>query len=587
MTVERQFNMMAPTSRGVGPDDRIGGPMSSRRVHVGLFAVATVLFVLASACSSSGGGGGGVKSGGVLRIGTSEGIDSLNPFVGFNQDDFNVWTYIYPSLLGYDTTSANYDYAPNFATKWEESSDGLTWTFHTVPGAKWSDGQPLNAEDVAWTFNMMLKYASGPAGAWAGSVAFLKSIKATDPNTVVFTYTKPFGIVEFNLGLTPILPPQVWQQYATGDGKAIKTFPNEPENGKPLVGGGPFLLTEYRKNDIALFQQNPNYWGTKPHIDGFGLQYYDSQDAEVTALKTGQLDAIEALPPTSVDTLNSAGIHVYQGPALVLRDFLFNVDPHKKSHRELLNPKVREAFEYAVDRNSIVQTAWLGHAAPGASIVPAGNSTGGIEWHDPSVQPLPFDIAKANQILDSLGYAKGSDGIRVAEGHPMSYTVIFPHAESGTGDRSFQIIQQDFKQIGVQLTQKRLDDSAAWNAMYAGTSGGYTYDLAMWDWYPAADPDFILSVLTCDQYGNWNDTGYCNPAYDKLYEEQRAAVNPQDRQKIVYQMQELAYNDRPYIILTYDERLDAWSPSWTGFIESPQGFFNNFSTQSLLSVHQA
>ncbi|HEX9122143.1 MAG TPA: ABC transporter substrate-binding protein [Actinomycetota bacterium] len=514
-------------------------------------------------------------------------MSSPNPFVGFNQDDYSTWMYIYPSLLQYDTTTPTYDYIGGFAQDWSQSSDGLTVTFHTTPGAKWSDGQPLTADDAAWTFNMIKQYASGPAGAWAGSVTFLKSIQATDADTLVATYDRPSGTALFDLGLTPILPPQVWQKYATGDGKALKTFQNVPENGQPLVGGGPFVMTEYRKNDIALFQRNPNWYGTKPHIEGFGLQFFRDEDAMITALKTGQLDAINEIPPTSVETLKSAGMHVYEGQALALRDFIFNLDPNKTQHRELLNPKVREAMEYAIDRDSIAQTAWLEYASPGSTIIPAGNATGGVQWHDPNVQPLPFDIDKANQILDALGYQRGSDGTRMADGQPMAYDVVFPQDEEGAGDRAFQIIQQDFKQIGVELTQKRLDDNAAWNAMYCGGKCGYNFDLAMWDWFPAADPDFILSVLTCNEYGNWNDTGYCNPAYDRLYEEQKSAVDPQERQKIVFQMQEMAYNDRPYIILTYDKRLDAWSPDWDGFVESVQGIYNNFSTQSLTSVHQA
>jgi peptide/nickel transport system substrate-binding protein len=169
----------------------------------------------------------------------------------------------------------------------------------------------------------------------------------------------------------------------------------------------------------------------------------------------------------------------------------------------------------------------------------------------------------------------------------MSYKVVFPQDEEGAGDRAFQIIQQDFKEIGIQLSQDRLDDNAAWNAMYCGGNCGYDFDLAMWDWFPAADPDFILSVLTCDQFGNWNDSGYCNPAYDKLYKEQKSEVDPAKRQQIIFEMQKMVYNDRPYIILTYDKRLDAWSKSWEGFVESTQGIFNSFSTQSLTSVHQA
>jgi peptide/nickel transport system substrate-binding protein len=117
--------------------------------------------------------------------------------------------------------------------------------------------------------------------------------------------------------------------------------------------------------------------------------------------------------------------------------------------------------------------------------------------------------------------------------------------------------------------------------------GHYVYDLAMWDWFPAADPDFILSVITCDEWGNWSDGGYCNHQYDTLYAEQKTAVDPQDRQQIIFKMQSIAFNARPYIILTYDKRLDAWSPNWQGFVESTQGIYNNFSTQSLLSVHQA
>jgi peptide/nickel transport system substrate-binding protein len=558
-----------------------------RRLAIAVASLLVVAFV-ASACSGSGSRGtGSGRDGGVLRIGTSSGISSLNPFVGFNQDDYSTWMYIYPSLLQYDTTSSAYDYIPGFATDWTRSDDGLTLTFHTVADATWSDGEPLTADDVAWTFQTIQKYADGPAGAWAGSVTFLDSIEATDDTTVVATYDRPSGTALFDLGLTPILPEQVWEQYATGDGKGMKTFPNEPEDGTPLVGGGPFVLTEYRKNDIALFEANPNYYGTKPHIDGFGLQFFRDEDAMVTALKTDELDAINEIPPTSVDTLRSAGMTVYTGQALALRDFIFNVDPDKTEHRELLDPKVREAFEYAIDRDSIVQTAWLGYASPGATIVPAGNATGGIQWHDPSVEPLPFDTGQANQILDSLGYAKGADGIRVADGHPMSYEVVFPQDEAGAGDRAFQIIQQDFQDIGVRLQQKRLDDNAAWNAMYCGEKCGYDFDLAMWDWFPAADPDFILNVLTCDQYGNWNDTGYCNPKYDELYQQQKGSVDPADRQQVVYEMQKLAFQDRPYIILTYDQRLDAWSPKWEGLVESTQGIFNNFSTQSLTSVHQA
>jgi peptide/nickel transport system substrate-binding protein len=389
-----------------------------------------------------------------------------------------------------------------------------------------------------------------------------------------------------NLGLIPILPRQVWGQYATGNGSGLKRYPNALPGGTPLVSGGPFVLVRYTPNQVALFKRNPDFYGVKPHLDGFGLQFFQSPDAMVTAMKSGQLDAIEHLPPTAVATVKAAGFHVAVGPALEFRDFIFNSNPKKPQHRELLNPKVRMAFEYAINRQQIVKTAWLGYATPGTTIVLPAEITNGIHWHDPAIKPLPFDIAKANQILDSLGYARGANGIRVADGHPMSYTVIFPHAEIGPGDRAFLIIQSDLKQIGVQLHLQPMDDTAAFNAITAPGIKYLNFDLAMWDWLPGMDPDFILSILGCNQYGSWSDSGYCNAAYDKLYQAQGVAVNPQQRLRIVYQMQQMIYTARPYIVLTNDDKVDAWSPHFAGIVESPQSLFNSLSLQSLVSAYQ-
>ncbi len=538
--------------------------------------------LLGAACSKT--SSGAVKQGGIVRIGTIEGIDSLNPFVGFNQDAYSTWFYIYPSLEQYDTRT--YTFVPNFATSYQTSSDGLIWTFHLVQNAKWSDGQPLTAQDVAWTINTIIKFQGGPTAIWAGSVAHLSSVQATDTNTIVATYKRPVANVLPNLGFIPILPQHVWAQYATGNGHALKTYPNEPTGGKPLVGAGPFILTEYKKNDVAIFAKNPTFYGPKPRLGGFGLQYFTSPDAMVTALKSGQLDAIEHLPPTAVSSVKSAGFNVFIGRALEFRDFIINSNPHKLQHRELLNPQVRMAFEYAIDREQIVKTAWLGYASPGSTIVPPSSTTNGIQWHASNIKGLPFDLAKANQILDSLGYARGPDGIRVANGHPMSYTVIFPHAETGPGDRAFAIIQNDFRQIGVNLIQRSMDDSAAFDAIGSPNFKYLNFDLAMWDWIPGMDPDFILMILGCNTYGAWSDTGYCNHHYDQLYQEQGTTIDPHQRLQIVYQMQQIVYNARPYIVLSYDDQIDAWSTHFTGFVESTQGIFNSLSLQALTSAHE-
>jgi peptide/nickel transport system substrate-binding protein len=552
-----------------------------------LLALCSAVAVLGVGCTGGGGTSnstsGSSASGGHLIIGTTSNIDTLNPFVTFQQNSYAAFEYIYPQLVQYN--SQTFEFKPDFAQSWDQSSDHLTWTFHTVPNATWSDGQPLTANDAAWTMNTILKYGNGPAANLIGSLAYVKGAQATDDNTLVVTYSAPAANVLPELQQLPILPQHVWEQYATGDGKGLRQFANVPTGDQPLASGGPFEVAEYKKDQVTIFQTNQDFYGPKPSIEGFGLQYFSNDDAMVAALQSDQIQAAINVPPTAIATLNgNKSIHVYDGQGLQLRDFIINSSPEKTTNLELQDPRVRMAMEYAIDRNAIGQTAWLGYAKPGSTIVPPGAGV----WHDSQIQPLPYDLAKANAILDAAGYKRGSDGIRVANGHPMSYTVLFAADESGAGDSTFRIIQSGFQQIGIQIAQRKMDNDAVNTAILGDNNTYNKFDLAMWDWYPCCPvPDFILSVLQCSQWGGWSDTGYCNKTYDNLYKAQELANDQSKRQKIVYSMQQIAYNDRPYIVLSYDDQLNAWSTAWTGFVESSLGLFNNLSKESLTQVHQA
>ena len=555
---------------------------SKLMLGAGLVAALALVTGCASQSSPPGGKqdnqGQQVVEGGTLRLGSSSSIDSMNPFVALNQDAYSTFEYIYPELVQYD---AHMQFAPDFAKSWSTSSDGKVWTFKTQPGAKWSDGQPLTAKDAAWTFTTILDFAKSAAGNQAATLTNLKSAKATDDHTLQLTYSTPVANVLSNLQQLPILPEHVWSKYASGNGKDLKNYPNTPTSSQPVVSGGPFELVKFQKNQIALFKRNPNWYGQKPHIDGFGIQFFANDDAMVTALKNGQIDAVEALPATSVKTVKQAGLTVTTVPGEEFHDFIFNSNPKKTKNRELLDPKVRAAFEYAIDREQIVKTSQLGMAQPGSSIVPPASGGG---WFDQSLQAISYDPSKANQILDSLGYKKGSNGIRIANGHPMDYQLIFP--TDGADERSFEIIQHDLQAVGIKITARTMDGSAAWNATIAPNGKYLDFDLSMWDWVPLVDPDFILSVMTCDSYNDWNDSGYCNPAYDKLYKEQAVATDETKRHQIVDQMQQMLYHDKPYIVLDYLDIVDSWTKDWAGFVEGPQGLYNALSKESLISVHR-
>jgi peptide/nickel transport system substrate-binding protein len=539
---------------------------------------------LLAGCSgqSGAGGGGAAAGGGVLRIGTSYPIDSMNPFVAQSDYSYVAYEYIYPQLVQYD---AQLRIAPDFATSWRRSADGLTWTFRTRPHVTWSDGRPLTAADAAWTINSILKYDNGPTANSAGVLAHVTGATTAGPNTLLVHYKTAVANPLAQFQQLAVLPRQVWGTYFTGKGTGIKTFLNVPVGGQPMVSGGPFELVKYVANQVALFKRNPRWYGPKPHIDGFGLQFFANDDAMIQALKTHQVDLIgEYTPATAVAGLRRSGFAVTTQPSISMKTFIINTNPAKTTHRELLNPVVREALEYATDRQEIIKTAWLGYATPGSTIVAPAD---GI-WHDTALTPAGFSVARANQLLNQAGYKMGSNGVRMADGHPMAYNVIFPPDERGSGDRTFQILQADFKKIGIQISQQNMDDSAAFNAISAPDGKYQTFDMAMWDWVPPVDPDFMLSVLTCQQLGNNSDSGYCDRAYDQMYQRQGTLAVTAQRRQLIWKMQKTIYNARPYIVLDYPDVIEAHSTKWTGFTPEPvMGSVNSLSTQTLLQVHQS
>jgi peptide/nickel transport system substrate-binding protein len=507
----------------------------------------------------------------ILRIGSTDEVDSLNPFVGLNSLSYSTWQISYPYLVMY---GENLEFVPSFATDWSASADGKEWTFHTVPDATWSDGEPRDAEDVAWSFNTMVKYQDKAAGNWASTVAHLNKVTATDENTVVFSYGSPVANVLPQLQQVPILPEQFWGEYAASG--ELKTV----EMTTPVISGGPFIVQSYDKNASAALKANPEFWGTPPKVAGISLTMFKDDDAMIAALRNHEIDLIETLPPSGVEPLEEAGFAVDQAPSPSLSDLIFNSNPMKPKNRELLDPRVREAFASAFDLQQMVDTVWLGTAVLGNSIVPP--ATG--KWSDSSLHATAYDPAHANEILDGLGYKPGPDGIRVADGHRMSYEVIMP--DLALGDRMFAMIRDWLKAVKIEVIQKRVDDSTAFELVTAPDGKYLDFDLAMWTWGMLPDPDFALSVMLCSQYGSWNDTGYCNPRYDELYQEQGTELNEAKRLEIIYRMQQMLAADRPYIFLGYKNHITAYDKSWSGFQKTMYGPYNALASTSMIGAHK-
>lgn len=527
-----------------------------------------------SGSSSTPSGRGAAPTGGTLRLGMLGGTGSLNLFGGL-QGEYGTFTNIFPTLVAYDLKTL--DYKPNFAASWDQSADHATWTFHTRHGAQWSDGQVLTAKDFAFTLSTIVKFQQGPTASYSGYVTHLKTAEASDPDTLVLHYEQGVGNVLAQAGTVQTIPEHVWAQYATGDGSNLKTFTNTPSPGSPVVSGGPFMLVEQRKDEFELFKTNPNYYGAKPSIDGFGIKFFASDDALVNALKAGDIDAIQGVPATAAAPLKSAGLTVSNVPGINYTSLTINSNQKRTNHRELLQPQVRQAFEAAVDRSRVVQVVSLGFAQPGTTILSPAMG----KWRDTGVQAAPFDVAAANQLLDQAGTTRGVDGLRQTGGHPMAYDVLIQPQD----DRTFQIVRAGLQQVGVKLTAKMLDRKAQ-NAAIQAPDGKYLdFDLAIGSGTSGGyDPDFGLSAFACFALGLFNRTGYCDPAYDKLYQEQGVAT-PDQRVQLVHTMQRMLADSRTPIVLQYPDHIDAWSSHWTGFVQSPDGIFTYLTPETLRQVH--
>jgi peptide/nickel transport system substrate-binding protein len=545
------------------------------------FLLVVLLSVLAAGCGGGddGGGqqqpqgGGNVVEGGVLRIATTNQIDSLNPFVAFNANAYVAFIMTYPLLVQYN---ADMEFEGDWAESWETSPDGTTWTFKLKPG-KWSDGTPLTADDAVFTCETDIEFADTTAASHAVFISHVESCEAPDPQTLVITYKKPVGNVLPQLQQWFVLPKHIWEDEVGADGKGLKTF--KPQDQMPIVSGGPFIITKYEKKGTTIFEKNPDWYGEEAVVDAVGLQLFTNEDAMVAALRAGEVDYVDTVPANAIGALEADdSIEVVKAEGSQINNIIFNSNPDKPDNRELLDPQVRLAIAHAVDREQIAEVVHAGYAEPVATMVAPISG----KWQNPNLQPEEFNIELANQILDEAGYERGPDGIRVdKEGEKMQYEVITPTGLQGI-NRSFEIVQNGVEQIGIRLTQKALDDTTAFEEIGAPDWKYLEFDMAMWDWVGYIDPDFVLSVLQCNQYGNWSDTAYCNPEYDRLYKEQAVTVDQEERKQLVWQMQEMIYNDRPYIQTVVLDLIVAHRANW----EAIQPELGGYSKRPWVEAHR-
>jgi peptide/nickel transport system substrate-binding protein len=506
----------------------------------------------------------------VFTVGMLSDVDSLNPFTGVLAESYEIFQLQYATLM--QPSSADFTPAPGLAESWEESADGKTWTYTLRPDLVWSDGTPLTANDVAYTFNRILegRYEQRNYGNYVRNIT---SVEATDDRTVVMTVSAPSPIME-RLAVY-ILPEHVWSGV---DAKAVKSFANEPE-GEPLVGSGPFLVAERRTGQFIRLIANDSYYAGRPKVDELVFRIYNNPDALGQALIKGEVDFATGLTADVFSTLEGQeGITTYAGDYSGFNELAFNMGaatsdgkPIGDGNPHLQDQQVRLAISHAIDRQQMVDKILNGYGTPGSTIIPPLYTTLHI---DPGTQT--YDPALANQILDDAGYAMGPDGVRVGpDGVPMKYR-LFVRTDSDSSVKSGEYFKSYLAAIGIEAEVKPVDENALFEIIGRGE-----FDMFEWGWVVEPDPDYQLSTFTCAKrsyedggeiYADLSDSFYCDEEYDQLYAAQSEETDQTARADIVKQMQQILYDAVPYVVTYYYDNLEAYrSDRFTGFVGQPEG----------------
>ncbi|HSJ93941.1 MAG TPA: ABC transporter substrate-binding protein [Gaiellaceae bacterium] len=518
-----------------------------------LVAIVATLVILTAA------GGATAQERLILTVGIPNDIGSLNPIVGVEVPDYEVWNLHYATLT--DKDAEDFETIPGLAESWDGSEDGLTWTYTLREGLLWSDGEPLTADDVVFTINRAREEA------WLNYDSTVANITASAPDerTVVLESSVPDP--KLPTMDVYILPEHIWGELGP---REITRY-----DGLDGVGSGPFTIAELRRGEFWRLEANENYWAGRPTIDEVVFRLFNNTDAMVAALTAGEIDAAHYVPEGSFQQLSETeGIETIEGQQGGFDELAVNggdglADPHPA----LLDLRVRQAVAHAIDEETIIDRVLEGLGSPSEAMSPSANP----EWipEIPDEERFDFDLDRARELLDEGGYEDtDGDGIREMPGggEPLDF-VFAVRTESQTAPGIAEFVSGWLEEIGIRVTQRPMNDSRLLEVVGRGN-----YDMFVWGWVPFVDPDPMLSYFKCDQIASdpedptnyYNDANLCDPEYDRLYEEQKVELDHERRVEIVHEMLRRFYSHAVYHVLYLSPDLQAYrTDRFTGWVRQP------------------
>ncbi|MER5493901.1 peptide ABC transporter substrate-binding protein [Streptomyces sp. NPDC002490] len=552
---------MEPDPPGGGPPPTVRRARRGRRGRPARGAALAASLALVAAASVGPATATAVDDGAprTLKVAVSQSVDSLNPFLATRLISTSVHRLMYEYLTGYDPVDGRA--VPGLATAWRASADKLTWTYTIRSDARWSDGVPVTAEDVAWTFRTMM--TDEAAGAANGSfVDNFRAVSAPEPTRLVIRLHRPQATM--TALDVPIVPRHVWA-------KAPEVTDVTNTERFPVVGSGPFVLVDHRPDSYVRLRANPTFWRGAPRFDELLLTYYKDGDAAVAALRKGEVSFVQGLTPAQAGALaHEPGVTLNDAPGR--RFYALATNPGARTrdgqrfgdgHPSLLDARVRRALFMAVDRELLVERVFQGHAVVGQGYLPPRFAA--YHWRPSADQRVPYDPAGAARLLDGAGYRRDGQGRRLgADGEPIVYRLLC-HATDPNDKAIGRYLQEWYAELGIGVEVQCLD-----NVTDPWTAG--EYDLAFDGWSVNPDPDFVLSLHTCGALPaslgvpGATDNFVCDRRYDALYARQLAEYDPERRAELVRLMQERLYGTGYLNVLAYPNAVEAYRSDRIGSI---------------------
>jgi peptide/nickel transport system substrate-binding protein len=434
--------------------------------------------------------------------------------------------------------------APDLATSWEASADGLSWTFKIRGDAKWSDGQAVTADDVAFTFNdVVLKKELGANG--AGNFSAVQSVEAPDATTATFKLARPFSALPSYLAYNAgILPKHIFA------GQADPWGMTAVNKGTP-ISSGPFKVEQYTSGQSVVLARNDAYFGGKPYLDKLVFKVVPDANTQIAQALSGELTIMIMDNKAAVDRVKSAS-QVRVEPRQLVQYYWLSLNQTDPRFQDV---KVRQAFEYAIDRQAIVTAVEKGYGKPANTpIVPAFKA-----YYDAAHESqYPFDPGRAKALLGEAGWTPGSDGILQKDGKPFQFTMDV--GQRGVLQPTNELIQQNLKAVGIQADLSSME----WNAYIQKVVVNRDYVATVNWWVYPADPDVFPYFHSSTAGKGFNIPGFKDPKLDELLTRVQTESDQGRRKAAVTELQTFMADNLPYIFLWYPEEIDVVNANLQG-----------------------